>query len=113
MSCVVSSRTWGWGEERCCPICAALSWVEPSVTVGDAPCPACGHLLWPAHQTRRVTTLRFQQHTSGAFRLGRTVRRAVRRIRGAIAAKKPSGLKPKSTSPVPSLGGVWDAWLDT
>jgi hypothetical protein len=83
------------------------------MTVGDAPCPACGHLLWPVHRTRHVTTLRFQQHASAAFRLGRTVRRAVRHIRGVIAAKKLSGRKPKSTSPVPSPGGVWDAWLDT
>ena len=60
MSCVVSSRTWGGGEPRRCPICAALSWVEPSVTVVDAPCLACGHLLWPAHQTRHVITPGFR-----------------------------------------------------
>ena len=45
MSCVVSSRTWGGGEPRRCPICARPFWVEPSVTVVAPPCPACGMCL--------------------------------------------------------------------
>jgi hypothetical protein len=113
MSCVVSSRTWGGGEPRRCPICDALSWVEPSVPVGDAPCPACGHLLWPAHRTRLPITAGFRQHAGAAFRLGRTVGRIVRRVRGAVAAIKPSASKRKSAPLVPSTGGLWDAWLDT
>lgn len=41
----ISSRTpEGWRNH--CPICAADVCIEPSIPVGDAPCPKCGHLLW-------------------------------------------------------------------
>ncbi len=112
MSCVVSSRTWGGGEQRRCPICAALSWVEPSPTVGDARCPACGHLLWPAHRIRQVFAQGSRARFVAAVRLGRTVRTAVRRIRAAVAALKPAASKRKAAPPMPSAGGVWDHWLD-
>jgi acyl carrier protein len=41
----ISSRT-PEGEANRCPICAAFVSVEPSRPPGDAPCPACGSLLW-------------------------------------------------------------------
>jgi hypothetical protein len=47
MRAVISTCTWGGGEPRRCPVCRHVSWVAPSVTAGDAPCPTCGHLLWP------------------------------------------------------------------
>ncbi len=113
MSCVVSSRTWGGGEPRRCPICAALSWVEPSSIVGDAPCPGCGHLLWPAHQVRALMVSGFGHRARATFQLRRTVSRVVRGIREAASAIKESARKQKSAPPVTSHGGVWDPWLDT
>jgi acyl carrier protein len=41
----ISSRT-PEGVPNRCPICAAVVRIEPSQAPGDAPCPACGHLLW-------------------------------------------------------------------
>lgn len=41
----ISSRT-PEGEANHCPICGAFVSVEPSQPPGDAPCPACGSLLW-------------------------------------------------------------------
>ncbi|WP_147274415.1 phosphopantetheine-binding protein [Bremerella cremea] len=41
----ISSRT-PEGQPGCCPVCQARVVIEPSVLTGDAPCPACGHLLW-------------------------------------------------------------------
>lgn len=42
---VISSRT-PEGSPGSCPVCGASIQVEPSDPAGDAPCPACGHLLW-------------------------------------------------------------------
>ena len=41
----ISSRT-PEGEPGQCPVCQASVVVEPSILIGDAPCPRCGHLLW-------------------------------------------------------------------
>ena len=41
----VSSRT-PEGEPGRCPVCGHAVRVEPSRPPGDAPCPACGALLW-------------------------------------------------------------------
>lgn len=41
----VSSRT-PEGLPNRCPVCNSRVTVEPSSGLGDAPCPACGHLLW-------------------------------------------------------------------
>ena len=41
----VSSRT-PEGTPNCCPICGYHFRIEPSRPSGDAPCPACGSLLW-------------------------------------------------------------------
>jgi hypothetical protein len=112
MPCVISSCTWGGGEPRRCPICATLAWVEPSLSVGDAPCPACGHLLWPAQRTRHVIRQAVRQGTSVTFRLRQTLKRTVRRIREAATANKASASKPKPAPLKPATGGVWDAWLD-
>lgn len=42
---VPSSRT-PEGSPNHCPICGTSLRLEPSQPAGDAPCPACGHLLW-------------------------------------------------------------------
>ncbi len=41
----ISSRT-PEGRSGQCPVCAASICIEPSYPQGDAPCPACGCLLW-------------------------------------------------------------------
>lgn len=42
---VISSRT-PEGSPNLCPVCGVDIRIEPSTPPGDAPCPACGHLLW-------------------------------------------------------------------
>ena len=42
---VVSSRT-PEGSPGTCPVCGTAVVVEPSRPFGDAPCTACGTLLW-------------------------------------------------------------------
>lgn len=42
---MISSRT-PEGMLNCCPICGHALRFEPSQPFGDAPCPACGSLLW-------------------------------------------------------------------
>ncbi|MDB5336412.1 MAG: phosphopantetheine-binding protein [Planctomycetaceae bacterium] len=34
------------GTPNCCPVCGGAVRIDPSVPLGDAPCPACGTLLW-------------------------------------------------------------------
>ena len=41
----ISSRT-PEGSPGACPVCGAGVVIEPSLPHGDAPCPACGSLLW-------------------------------------------------------------------
>jgi acyl carrier protein len=41
----ISSRT-PEGSPNCCPMCGQHFYIEPSRPFGDAPCPACGTLLW-------------------------------------------------------------------
>ena len=41
----ISSRTPG-GQPNQCPVCGAVVCIEPAKPFGDAPCPACGQLLW-------------------------------------------------------------------
>jgi acyl carrier protein len=41
----ISSRT-PEGSPGQCPLCGAVVRLEPSEPHGDAPCPACGSLLW-------------------------------------------------------------------
>jgi hypothetical protein len=42
---IISSRT-PEGEPNRCPVCGSAVRVEPSLPALDAPCPACGCLLW-------------------------------------------------------------------
>jgi acyl carrier protein len=42
---IISSRT-PEGDPQHCPICDTLFCLEPSLALGDAPCPSCGTLLW-------------------------------------------------------------------
>lgn len=42
---VISSRT-PEGDPNHCPVCGHYLRLEPSRPPGDAPCPACGCLLW-------------------------------------------------------------------
>ena len=41
----ISSRT-PEGKPNRCPVCGQDICIEPSQPFGDAPCPACGSLLW-------------------------------------------------------------------
>lgn len=41
----ISSRTPEGSPNRC-PVCGLEFRIEPSQPLGDAPCPACGTLLW-------------------------------------------------------------------
>lgn len=41
----LSSRT-PEGTPRHCPVCNNMLTIEPSLPLGDAPCPHCGSLLW-------------------------------------------------------------------
>lgn len=41
----ISSRT-PEGTPNRCPLCGQAVCIEPSQPFGDAPCPACGSLLW-------------------------------------------------------------------
>jgi acyl carrier protein len=45
MAKTISSRT-PEGRPGRCPVCGTILCIEPSSPAGDAPCPACGHLLW-------------------------------------------------------------------
>jgi uncharacterized paraquat-inducible protein A len=42
---VISSRT-PEGRTNRCPVCGSHIVIEPSDPARDAPCPACGHLIW-------------------------------------------------------------------
>jgi hypothetical protein len=42
---VISSRTPEGSPNRC-PVCGSAVYVELAQPFGDAPCPACGTLLW-------------------------------------------------------------------
>lgn len=44
----ISSRT-PEGSPGSCPVCGASVVIDPSLPHGDAPCPACGTLLWFVH----------------------------------------------------------------
>jgi hypothetical protein len=48
---LISSRT-PEGTPNLCPVCGTHLKIEPSLPPGDAPCPACGHLLWFAGEAR-------------------------------------------------------------
>jgi acyl carrier protein len=41
----ISSRT-PEGQPNRCPVCGGEIVIEPSLPVGDAPCPQCGVLVW-------------------------------------------------------------------
>jgi hypothetical protein len=45
MTAIISSRT-PEGRPNRCPVCKATVYLETSEPLGDAPCPACGHLLF-------------------------------------------------------------------
>jgi acyl carrier protein len=78
---MISSRT-PEGESNRCPVCGRLVTIEPSrplrepatTSPGDAPCPACGHLLWfhevTAHlgpeSTRQVRLAAVRELLTGA-----------------------------------------------
>jgi hypothetical protein len=122
MNATISSSTWGGEELRDCPVCRQTSGVEPSSPIGDAPCPFCGHLLWPSDRTWVAPVAR---ETTRAVTVGRrvsglagVVRSVARRVKGAIArSQRPS--RPLSAKPEPVVvmaqhsTGVWDPWLDS
>lgn len=113
MPCAVSSRTWGGGERRRCPICAASSWVEPALFAHDAPCPRCGQLLWPHDRAVQRSKDLVRSITRPGNRLGRSVRTLATRIRDFAVSVTPTRRGAKPDPVVPTSTGVWDAWLDS
>ncbi len=49
----ISSRT-PEGDSQRCPVCGGAVRIDPSQPLGDAPCPACGTLLWYIVGDQRV-----------------------------------------------------------
>ncbi len=103
MSAVISSRT-PEGEPARCPICGAMESIEPTRPPGDAPCPACGHLLWIREGTGgRVAPRTLSAHAERLLRsvprrpmfgigatLARQVGRAIRAARARVPAHAPA-----------------------
>jgi hypothetical protein len=124
---VISSGLGDGGQAHRCPVCHHVSWVESSITAGDAPCPFCGHLLWPAdrpswseprepHDAVRARTFaaprgRWRAAVRGAGRVRTALRRAAGLARAALRAAVPAGEAPASGGSGAG-GGVWDRWLD-
>ena len=65
---IISSRT-PEGQPNRCPICQTEICIEPSVLFGDAPCPACGSLLWFANLPGRTLFFERDQGASLEQRL--------------------------------------------
>ncbi len=117
MSAVISSRT-PEGEPARCPICGVLDAIEPSLLGGDAPCPSCGHLLWPRATLDAARTPRVLRDNAEVllrsfprrpmFGVAATLARQVRRVGRAIRAAQRR--LPAHASPEAS--GVYDHWLD-
>lgn len=99
MSAVISSRT-PEGEPARCPICGAMESIEPTRPPGDAPCPACGHLLWIAENAgARIAPRSLSVHAERLLRsvprrpmfgIGATLARQVRRMIRAARVRVPS-----------------------
>lgn len=129
MVATISSRT-PEGVPHRCPICLSSVCLEPSLSERDAPCPACGHLLWFGDRTEpsgrsarprvRKKTLRTglePQSLFAAFALLRLMRPpganplwhwfqgVSLRIRRRAPAHVPA-------APVRATPGIWDPWLD-
>lgn len=76
MSNAISSRT-PEGRPDHCPVCDAFVLVEPSLPLGDAPCPNCGALLW------------FLNAPEGArIHEARIVERVLERLRAILVARE-------------------------
>lgn len=114
----IATAALGGGEPRHCPVCRQVSWVEPSITAGDAPCSSCGHLLWPDDQVLapfvnvgpggRVVA---RPAARVVIRTARTVARRVLSAVGRVARPRRLPVRPAVAGAKPS-GGVWDPWLD-
>ncbi|PQO46087.1 phosphopantetheine-binding protein [Blastopirellula marina] len=68
----ISSRT-PEGEPGHCPICQAHVVIEPSILIGDAPCPQCGHLLWFFQTPEQVRFFDTEQTQTKRYRLVKRV----------------------------------------
>jgi hypothetical protein len=83
----IASRT-PEGSPNHCPVCGAHVVIDPSRPPGDAPCPACGHLLWfpPAPVPLRLVCERVEAaaREEVAFE-AEAWRRGSLRLRGAQA----------------------------
>jgi hypothetical protein len=114
MNAVISSRT-PEGEPIRCPICGILDVIEPSLFGGDAPCPSCGHLLWPRASLARERVPRTPRIDAEAvlrsearrpmFGVAATLARQVRRVIRAARRRIPAHSSPETS-------GVYDPWLD-
>jgi hypothetical protein len=115
MTDVISSRT-PEGEPFRCPICGLVDRIEASRPPGDAPCPSCGHLIWPIaiEPATRGSRRSLVKHAEALLRkrsrrpmlgLVATVARQVRRVLNARPRWEPR------ETPV-WKSGVYDHWLD-
>jgi hypothetical protein len=83
----IASRTPEGSPNRC-TVCGAIVVIEPSRPPGDAPCPACGHLLWfpwfPPREQLRIVCERVESFApeDAAFE-GEAWRTGSMRLRGA------------------------------
>ena len=65
------------GRPNHCPVCDAFVLVEPSLPLGDAPCPNCGALLW------------FLNAPEGArLHEARIIERVLERLRALLVARE-------------------------
>jgi hypothetical protein len=73
-----SSRT-PEGRPNRCPVCGQAVVIEPSAATLDAPCPACGHLLWfaPSFEERLepLVAWSMEQQEAAVAKVERQIRR--------------------------------------
>lgn len=104
------------------PVCREFVCVEFSKPAGDAPCPACGQLLWlrelhwpivtegqglPLRAGRRV-----RRGPSLPRRLGRLVARVARRLATGRRPSPPPRPEPAIFPALPSSSTMYDRWVD-
>src|SRR5215212_7529409 len=95
---IISSRT-PEGDPHHCPVCQTAFRLEPSPGTRDAPCPACGVLVWfgksvefpsaPSSSKGDESTRWSPQAQTRPYRLGVFVGKQLRRLR-RIFTKKPT-----------------------
>ena len=100
-----------------CPVCHEFVCVEFSSPAGDAPCPACGQLLWqrelrwPFATEDQGLPLR-DRGPSLPRRIGRLVGRVARRLRIGPRPSLPRRPGPAALPAPPPSSAMYDPWID-